>query len=226
MIVKIPSLLSAEELQHCQALLRRAPWTDGRLSAGEQARVVKKNIQVAMDSPEFAEMGDLILRALGRNALFNSCAIPLRVRPPMFNRYDEGMSYGAHIDGAIHHVPGAPRMRADLSATLFLTTPQDYDGGELIMHEHSGNSAYKLDAGDLILYPTNYIHSVNPVTRGSRLAAFFWIQSIVKPHEQRQILFELDQAIIRVRSQLPDSDPAVLALTNSYHNLLRLAAEL
>lgn len=226
MIVTIPQLLAPDEVAHCRKILEAAAWVDGKTSAGEQAREVKKNLQVAMNSPEFQEMGEVILHALGRNQLFNSLALPLRVRSPMFNRYDVGMSYGAHVDGAIHNVPGQPRMRADLSSTLFLTDPQDYDGGELVMHHQHTVETFKLNAGDLLVYPTNCIHSVSEVTRGSRWAAFFWTQSIVKSHEHRETLHELDMAIVQIRSLLPDHHPAVLALTNSYHNFLRSFSEL
>ena len=226
MIVQIPQVLTPEEVAHCRQVLDASAWVDGRGSAGEQAREVKRNLQVAMDSPEFEHLGELILRALGRNALFNSLAIPLRVRSPMFNRYDTGMSYGAHVDGAIHNVPGAPRMRADLSSTLFLTDPGEYDGGELVMHQIHEVQSFRLNAGDLLVYPTHCVHSVSPVTRGSRWAAFFWTQSVVRSHEQRAILHELDMAIVQIRALLPDTHPAVLSLTNTYHNLLRSASEL
>ena len=226
MIVQIPQLLSPQEVSHCRHILESSAWDDGKATAGEQARQVKRNLQVPADAQASRSLGDLILQALGGNALFNSAAIPLRVRPPTFNRYDVGMTYGAHVDGAIHKVPGAPRMRADVSSTLFLTDPDEYDGGELIMHQPHGAQTFKLSAGDLLLYPTNCIHSVSPVTRGSRWAAFFWTQSIVKSHEQRAILHELDMAIVQIRQLLPDDHHAVLSLTNTYHNFLRLAAEL
>lgn len=226
MIVHIPQLLSAAEVAHCRRTLESASWIDGKASAGEQARDVKHNLQVPMDSPEFRQLGELVLTALGRNPLFNSLAIPLRVRSPMFNRYDVGMTYGAHVDGAIHNVPGAPRMRADLSSTLFLSAPDEYDGGELVMHHQHHTERFKLAAGDLLVYPTNCIHSVSPISRGSRWAAFFWTQSIVKSNEQRQILHEMDMAIVQIRALLPDTHPAVLGLTNSYHNLLRSCSEL
>lgn len=222
----IPALLDPAALARCRQVLDAAAWVDGRATAGEQARDVKSNLQLPEDCAAARELGDLVLHALGRNALFNSAALPARVKPPLFNRYDAGMAYGAHVDGAIHRVPGAPRLRADLSATLFLSGPDEYDGGELVMHYPQGAVAYKPAAGDLLLYPTTCIHSVNPVTRGARWAAVFWTQSIVKSHEQRAILHEMDMAIVQVRQLLADDHPAVLALTNSYHNVLRLAAEL
>ncbi|WP_454692184.1 Fe2+-dependent dioxygenase [Achromobacter aloeverae] len=226
MIVQIPQVLTADEVAHCRRILDGSSWVDGKTSAGEQARDVKRNLQVRMDSPEFRQLGELVLGALGRNPVFNSLAIPLRVRSPMFNRYDVGMTYGAHVDGAIHNVPGAPRMRADLSSTLFLSQPDEYDGGELVMHHQHHTESYKLNAGDMLVYPTNCIHSVSPIRRGSRWAAFFWTQSIVKSNEHRQILHEMDMAIVQIRSLLPDTHPAVLGLTNSYHNLLRSFSEL
>jgi PKHD-type hydroxylase len=226
MIVQIPQLLNPAEVAHFRQVLAAAAWSDGKATAGEQAREVKRNLQLPLDSPDARALGEMVLQALGRNAMFNSAAIPLRVRPPMFNRYDAGMGYGAHVDGSIHRVPGAARMRADLSSTLFLSDPDDYDGGELVVHHQHGTESFNPAAGDLLLYPTSVIHSVGPVTRGSRLAAFFWTQSIVKSHEQRTILHELDMAIVRIRQLLPDDEPAVLGLSNAYHNILRLAAEL
>ncbi|MBN3808339.1 Fe2+-dependent dioxygenase [Paraburkholderia sp. Ac-20347] len=226
MIVKIPKLLSQEEVRYCRNVLEASEWIDGKASAGEQARDVKDNLQLEIGSEPFVELGERVLRALGRNPLFNSLTIPLRVRSPMFNRYDVGMHYGPHVDGAIHSVPGAPRMRADLSSTLFLSDPDEYDGGELVMHRLHSTEVYKLNAGDLLVYPTDVIHSVSPVTRGTRWAAFFWTQSLVKSQEQRTILHELDMAIVEIRKLLPDAHPAVLALTSSYHNQLRLASEL
>ncbi|MFK0375045.1 Fe2+-dependent dioxygenase [Pandoraea sp. NPDC090278] len=225
MIVTIPKVLTPEELAQCREVLGKASWVDGKESAGEQARDVKRNVQIRINSETYEALGDLILRALGRNALFNSVAIPLRVRSPMFNRYDTGMSYGAHVDGAIHTVPGAPRMRADLSSTLFLSDPAEYDGGELVIHRLHSTETYKLQAGDLLVYPTDTIHSISPITRGSRLAAFFWTQSTVRSHEQRAILHELDMAIMQIRQAMPDDHPAVLSLSNTYHNLLRLNAD-
>lgn len=226
MIIHIPQLLSAQEVSYFRRTLDASSWVDGKTTAGEQARDVKRNLQIPMNAPGSMELGSIVLKALGRDPLFNSAAIPLRVRPPMFNRYDEGMSYGAHVDGAIHSVPDAPRMRADLSSTLFLSDPGDYDGGDLIIHGLHGTQAFKLPAGDLLLYPTSCIHSVGPVTRGSRRAAIFWTQSIVKSHEQRAILHELDMSIIELRQSMEDDHPVVLSLTNTYHNLLRLVSEL
>lgn len=225
MIVPIPNVLTPDEVAQCREALSASPWVDGKESAGEQAREVKRNVQIRINSETYETLGDLILRALGRNALFNSVAIPLRVRSPMFNRYDVGMSYGAHVDGAIHTVPGAPRMRADLSSTLFLSDASEYDGGELVIQRLHSTETYKLNAGDLLVYPTDTIHSISPISRGSRLAAFFWTQSTVRSHEQRAILHELDMAIVQIRQVMPDSHPAVLSLTNAYHNQLRLSAD-
>jgi PKHD-type hydroxylase len=166
-------------------------------------------------------MGEMIVAALERHALFISAALPLRVFPPLFNRYESGMSFGAHVDNAIRQVTGTPyRIRTDLAATLFLTRPEDYDGGELIVEDTYGSHAVKLPAGDMILYPATSLHRVTPVTRGARLSSFFWIQSMVREDARRALLFELDMAINQVNQRLP-ADPAVVALTSCYHNLLR-----
>jgi PKHD-type hydroxylase len=172
-------------------------------------------------------LGDLILRALARNPLFNSAALPLRVLPPMFNRYDVGMSFGAHVDGAIRAIPGANmRMRADVSSTLFLTAPEDYDGGELVIEDTYGSHSVKLPAGDMIVYPATSLHRVEPITRGSRWSSFFWTQSMVKDEGLRALLYDLDLSIIQVRQELSDGNRAVVGLTSCYHNLLRRWSEL
>lgn len=220
-------VLSADEVAHCRRVLEGSPWVDGKVTAGEVAAKAKHNLQIPEDSPESRELGDLILRALGRNPLFNSAALPLRVLPPLFNRYDVGMSFAAHVDGAIRAVPGAgTRMRADVSTTLFLTDPADYDGGELVIEDAYGSHSVKLPAGDMIVYPTTSLHRVEPITRGSRWSSFFWTQSMVKDDGQRSLLYDLDLAIIETRKNLPDDSRAVVSLVNCYHNLLRRWAEL
>jgi PKHD-type hydroxylase len=162
------------------------------------------------------------MRALGRNPTFSSAALPLHVLPPMFNRYDEGMTFGAHVDGSIRVVPGTGmRLRTDVSSTLFLTPPEDYDGGELVVHDTYGSHHVKLPAGHMVVYPATSMHSVTPVTRGSRWGSFFWTQSMVKDDWRRTMLYDLDQSIISIRSRLPDDDPAVVGLTAHYHNLIR-----
>ena len=227
MLVHIPNVLSPQEVAHCRQVLEASPWVDGKVTAGDQAAKAKLNLQIPEDSPEARTLGDLILRALARNPLFNSAALPLRVLPPMFNRYDVGMSFGAHVDGAIRAIPGASmRMRADVSSTLFLTDPEDYDGGELVIEDTYGSHSVKLPAGDMIVYPATSLHRVEPITRGSRWSSFFWTQSMVKDEGLRALLYDFDLSIIQVRQELSDSNRAVVGLTSCYHNLLRRWAEL
>ena len=227
MLVHVRQVLSAEEVVRCREILESSPWVDGRVTAGEVAGRAKRNLQVPEDSAEARAVGDIILKALGRNPLFNSAALPLRVLPPMFNRYDEGMSFGAHVDGAVRAIPGAGmRLRADVSTTLFLTDPADYDGGELVIEDAYGSQSVKLPAGDMVVYPTTSLHRVEPITRGSRWSSFFWTQSMVKDDGKRTLLYDLDLAIIETRKTLPDDSRAVVSLTTCYHNLLRRWAEL
>lgn len=227
MLVEIPNLLTDAEVAHCRRVLEASPWVDGRLTAGQQAAKSKFNLQVPVDSREALELGDIILRALGRNPTFNSAAMPLHVLPPMFNRYDVGMKFGAHVDGAIRAIPGAGRrMRADVSTTVFLSDPADYDGGELVIEDTFGVHEVKLPAGHAVVYPSSSLHSVSEITRGGRWGAFFWTQSMIKEDERRGLLYDFDLAVMAIRTKLPDDDPAVLALTNVYHNLLRQWAEM
>jgi PKHD-type hydroxylase len=227
MLVHLKNVLSAEEVAHCRKVLEASSWIDGKVTAGEVAAVAKRNLQVPENSPEARDLGDIILRALGRSPMFNSAALPLRVLPPMFNRYDAGMSFDAHVDGAVRAIPGAGmRMRADVSSTLFLTAPEDYDGGELVIEDSYGSHAVKLPAGDMVLYPTTSLHRVEQITRGSRWSSFFWTQSMVRDDGKRSLLYDLDLAIIETRQLLPDDTRAVVSLTNTYHNLLRRWAEL
>jgi len=227
MLIQIPDLLTREEVVHCRRVLESSPWVDGRVTAGQQAAKSKFNLQIPVESQEAAELGDLVLRALGRSPVFNSAVLPLRVLPPMFNRYDVGMRFGAHVDGAIRTVAGAGiRMRADVSTTIFLTEPEEYDGGELVIEDTYGAHEVKLPAGHAVVYPASSLHSVNEITRGSRWGSFFWSQSMIKDQERRAMLYDLDRAIIGTRTRLPDDDPAVLSLANVYHNLLRHWAEL
>ena len=222
MLVTIPDVLSAEQVAHIRGVLETTPWVDGRATAGDQAAKVKNNLQVPIDSPVAQNLGQIILHALGCNPKFMTAALPLRVLPPMFNRYDTGMTFGAHVDGAVRAVPGSgQRLRTDISATLFLTPPEDYDGGELVIHDTYGTHTVKLPAGHLVVYPATSMHSVTPVTRGSRWASFFWIQSMVKDDWRRHMLYDLDMSIMSIRSRLPDDDPAVVGLTAHYHNLIR-----
>jgi PKHD-type hydroxylase len=227
LLIHIKNILSAQEVAYCREVLEASPWVDGKVTAGEQAAKAKINLQIPEDSPEARTLGDLILRALARNPLFNSAALPLRVLPPMFNRYDVGMGFGAHVDGAIRAIPGANmRMRADVSSTLFLTAPEDYDGGELVIEDTYGSHSVKLPAGDMIVYPATSLHRVEPITRGSRWSSFFWTQSMVKDEGLRALLYDLDLSIIQVRQDLSDDNRAVVGLTSCYHNLLRRWAEL
>jgi PKHD-type hydroxylase len=227
LLVHVPSVLSAEEVAYCRQVLETSPWVDGKVTAGEQAAKAKRNLQIPEGSDEARTLGDLILRALARNPLFNAAALPFRVLPPMFNRYDVGMGFGAHVDGAIRAIPGATmRMRADVSSTLFLTAPDDYDGGELVIEDTYGSHSVKLPAGDMIVYPATSLHRVEPITRGSRWSSFFWTQSMVKDDGLRSLLYDLDLSIIQVRQELSDESRAVIGLTSCYHNLLRRWSEL
>lgn len=222
MLVTIPDVLKPDEVAHIRGVLEATDWVDGRATAGDQAAKVKNNLQVPIDSPVAQELGQIVLRALAANPTFMTAALPLRVLPPMFNRYDVGMTFGAHVDGSIRSIPGTgQRLRTDVSSTLFLTPPQDYDGGELVVHDTYGTHAVKLPAGHMVVYPATSMHSVTPVTRGSRWASFFWTQSMVKDDWRRHMLYDLDMSIMGVRSRLPDDDPAVVGLTAHYHNLIR-----
>jgi PKHD-type hydroxylase len=226
-LVQVRNVLTPEEVAQCRGILEGSPWVDGRVTAGEVAAKAKNNLQIPQDSAEARAAGDIVLKALGRNPLFNSAALPLRVLPPMFNRYDEGMYFAAHVDGAVRAIPGAGmRLRADVSTTLFLTDPADYDGGELVVEDSYGSHSVKLPAGDMVVYPTTSLHRVEPITRGSRWSSFFWTQSMVKDDGKRTLLYDLDHAIIETRKNLPDGSRAVVGLTNCYHNLLRRWAEL
>lgn len=226
MLITIPDLLTPEELAYMRQILEGTSWVDGRTTAGDQAVKVKNNLQVPQDSPEARELGNIVLRALGRNATYSSAVLPAQILPPMFNRYDEGMTFGAHVDGSIRVVPGTgQRIRTDVSTTVFLTPPEDYDGGELIVHDTYGQHSVKLPAGHAVIYPATSLHSVTPVTRGSRWGSFFWAQSMVRDDWRRHMLYDLDMSIMRIRSMLPDDDPAVTGLTAHYHNIIRHWAE-
>ena len=226
MLLQIPDVLTREQLAQARQLLDAAEWIDGRVTAGHQSARAKDNMQLPEDHPVSRQLGDIILAALNRNALFISAALPLRVFPPLFNRYQGGQSFGNHVDNAIRQAPGGVlRIRTDLSATLFLAEPAEYDGGELMVEDTYGVHSVKLPAGHLILYPSTSLHNVRPVTRGARLASFFWIQSMIRDDGERTLLFDLDAAIQRVASETPDS-PAPVQLTAVYHNLLRRWAEM
>jgi PKHD-type hydroxylase len=226
MLLHIPSVLSPDQVLRASQMLEKAEWIDGRATAGHQSARAKNNMQVRENTPVARELGDVILRALERNALFITFALPLKVFPPLFNRYQNGESFGTHVDNAVRQIPGTPHhLRTDLSATLFLNEPETYDGGELVVEDVFGVHRVKLPGGHMILYPANSLHRVEPVTRGMRVASFFWIQSMVKDDAERTLLFDLDGATQQVRRTLPDH-PAAVQLTNVYHNLLRRWANL
>ncbi|MPZ77441.1 MAG: Fe2+-dependent dioxygenase [Deltaproteobacteria bacterium] len=225
MIVQVPNVLNSQQIARCREVMNHTGWIDGRVTAGYQSAVVKDNHQLPENSPEARELGDMIVGSLERNPLFITATLPLRVFPPLFNRYQGGESFGAHLDNSIRQIPGTPlRVRTDISATLFLSAPEDYDGGELVIDDVYGAHAVKLNAGDMVVYPANSLHHVKPVTRGVRLASFFWVQSMVRDDGTRTLLFDLDMAINKVNQALPNHG-AVVELTNCYHNLLRRFAE-
>jgi PKHD-type hydroxylase len=226
MLLHIPEVLAGEALARAQALLARATWVDGRITAGAQAAAVKNNQQIAAGSAELPELQSIVLAALERHPMFFSAALPKRVLPPLFNRYGgSANAYGAHVDQAIrYHPDGQHRVRTDVSCTLFLADPTDYDGGELVIQDTFGSPRIKLPAGDLVLYPGTSVHRVEPVTRGFRLASFFWIESLVRSDEQRRLLHDMDMALMRLRTRHGEGDESV-ALTGTYHNLLRLWAD-
>lgn len=224
MLLAIEDVLTPAQVDEFRQRLAAADWVDGRVTAGEQSALAKRNLQVPEDAAVARELGEAILGALGRNPRFVSAALPLRVFPPLFNRYDAGMAFDTHVDNAIRF-SGSVRYRTDLSATLFLSDPGDYDGGDLIVEDLFGEHAVKLAAGSMVLYPASSLHRVAPITRGSRWAAFFWVQSMVRSDEQRALLFDLDTAIQALTARVGQGDPAVVSLAGTYHNLIRMWAE-
>lgn len=226
MLVHIPDVLTREQVAHARQALDQAEWLDGRVTAGHQSSRVKHNQQLPEGHPVAEELGDIVLTALQRHPLFIAAALPLRVFPPLFNRYEGGGSFGSHVDNAVRQASATGhRIRTDLSATLFLSDPEDYEGGELLVEDTYGVHSVKLPAGHLILYPSTSLHSVRAVTSGARMASFFWIQSMVRDDGQRTLLFDLDTSIQRLNQDLPDH-PSALQLTGVYHNLLRRWAEM
>ena len=226
MLIQVPDVLSAEQVAHARRLLDAADWVDGRVTAGRQSAKVKDNQQLPEGHPVAQQLGEMIVAALQGHGLFVSAALPLHLFPPLFNRYQGGHSFGSHVDNAIRQITGTPmRIRTDLSATLFLAQPDEYEGGELMVEDTYGVHSVKLPAGHLILYPATSLHHVRPVTRGARLASFFWIQSMVRDDGTRSLLFDLDMAIQRLGADVPDH-PAVVQLTSVYHNLLRRWADM
>ncbi|ATC64832.1 Fe2+-dependent dioxygenase [Nibricoccus aquaticus] len=226
MILAIPNVLNPQQLADASRLLDSADWTDGAATAGHQAVKVKDNMQIPATHPVAKQVGETIVRALTQNPLFMSAALPLHFLPPMFNRYTGGQNYGNHIDASIRTVPGTGhRLRTDLSCTLFFAEPSEYDGGELIVEDTYGPKSVKLPAGHMILYPGTSLHRVTPVTRGTRLCSFFWIQSMIRDDAKRALLFEQDIAIQRLTIDHP-GHPSITQLTGVYHNLLRQWAEM
>jgi PKHD-type hydroxylase len=225
MMVHVPAVLMPEQVTRCRAVMEQAAWVDGRATAGHQSAKVKHNLQLPETAPEARELGAMVVEALGRNALFVSAVLPKQVFPPLFNRYDAGMTFGAHVDNAIRGYLDTPlRVRTDVSATLFISAPEDYDGGELVVEDTYGVHKVKLPAGDMIVYPGTSLHNVTPITRGSRIASFFWTQSLIRDDTRRSLLFDLDMAIRRLSADHPEH-ASVVALTAVYHNLLRQWAE-
>jgi PKHD-type hydroxylase len=231
MLSVIEKVLSAEQVAAARVKLAAAEWVDGRVTAGYQAQEVKRNAQLAEGSPVAKELGEMVLAGLARSPRFLSAALPLRVFPPMFNSYAGGQTFGTHVDTAIRQLAATgQRIRTDLSATLFLTAPEEYDGGELIVEDSYGEKSVKLAAGDMVLYPATSLHRVEPVTRGNRVSSFFWIQSMVRQDAQRAVLFDLDASIQRLatseNAQAAEIKQSSVQLTGVYHNLLRQWAEM
>jgi len=220
-LIEIPGLLSAEEVEVAVATLLDQPWVDGKVTAGQRSAMAKNNRQLSEDAPVAIRLGEQILSRLSDNALFMSAALPKKIYPPLFNRYSGGEAFDWHIDNAIRGLKGVrERVRTDISATLFLADPASYDGGELVIRDTFGEHAVKLPAGHLLIYPGSSLHKINPVTRGERIASFFWIESLVREDSQRQLLLDMDVAIQRLTAQHAD-DHALLQLSGAYHNLLR-----
>lgn len=224
MLLRIPALLSAEQVAEFRRKLDAASWADGRLTAGYQSARAKKNLQLQESDPLARELGSAVAAVLEHNALFVAGALPRRIFPPLFNCYKSGDGFGSHVDNAVRYEGGQP-IRTDLSATLFLSAPEEYDGGELVIEEPTGQQRVKWPAGDLVLYPATSLHRVEPVTRGMRVASFFWIQSLVRGAEQRRVLLDLDLSIQKLERD-HSGHPAIVELVGVYHNLLRLWTEI
>lgn len=228
MLQHIQQVLTANELHRAREILARASWVDGRVTTGVQSALAKNNQQLPQDGADTRALQEIVLRGLNRHAVFFSAALPKRVYPPLFNRYGGvANAFGDHVDNAIRYIPGAQgeRVRSDVSCTLFLADPGDYDGGDLVIADTYGTQRVKLQAGDMVLYPGTSVHRVEPVTRGHRVASFFWIESMVRSDEQRRLLFDMDQHLMSLRSRFGEADSAVIGLTGTYHNLLRMWAD-
>ncbi len=221
MLLHIPEVFSKDEVARLRAILDAGPWADGNATSGHLSARAKNNAQLPEDSAAAREVGAIVEQALQANPMFVSAALPHTIFPPLFNRYEGGQAFAAHVDNAIRAHPSGMRIRSDLSATLFLSEPTDYDGGELLIEDAYGPQTVKLPAGDLVLYPSRSLHRVTPVTRGARVSSFFWIQSLVANDQDRETLFQLDVATQRVAIDKGPTDQAVLELTGVYHNLLR-----
>lgn len=225
MLLRIPALLTLEEVATCRQTLEQAQWEDGRTTAGHLAAQVKQNLQLPLTSAEAKTLGGFVLDKLASNPLYLSAALPLKVLPPRFNRYEGGGTYGNHIDNALFVIPGtATKLRTDVSTTVFFSNPDEYEGGELIVEDTFGQQSVKLAAGDAIVYPGTSLHRVNPVTQGTRYASFFWAQSLIRSDEKRRLLFDLDQSIQHLTQDHPDHE-RLADLSGTYHNLLRMWAE-
>src|SRR6186713_2152511 len=221
MMIHVPNVLTPEQVARCRDVMEKTAWVDGCVTAGHQSAKVKNNLQLPEGSPEARELGGMVLEALARNNLFMSAVLPKQVFPPLFNRYDAGMTFGAHVDNAVRGIANSGiRIRTDVSSTLFISRPEDYDGGELTVEDTYGSHSVKLPAGDLIIYPATSLHNVTPITRGSRIGSFFWVQSLIRDVSQRALLFDLDMSIIQLTRDHPDH-PSLVNLTACYHNLLR-----
>lgn len=226
MMISIPDVLDRDGVSRVRSLIDAAEWVDGNITSGYQSALAKQNLQLPESSQAAKQAGHIILDALGRTPLFIAAALPLKIYPPLFNSYAGGQNFGVHVDNAIRIQPGSDfRIRSDLSATLFLEKPEDYDGGELIVEDQYGAQAVKLPAGHMLLYPASSLHRVAPVTRGRRVASFFWMQSMVRDNEARRNLLELDTAIQTIAQDRGHGDPSIIQLTGVYHNLLRRWAD-
>lgn len=224
MLLQVPDILSPDEIRQARDVLARAPWGSGRITAGEQSAQAKNNEQLPETSQETRELQALVLAGLERHPVFFSATLPKQISPPLFNRYGGTANhFGNHVDSAVRYLRnGAGRVRTDISCTLFLSEPEEYDGGELVIENTGGQQQrIKLPAGHMVIYPGTSVHRVEPVTRGHRLASFFWIQSMVRSNEHRQLLFDMDTHLIRLRSTIGETDASVIGLTGTYHNLLR-----
>lgn len=224
MLLHVREVLTRDEVAHARKILAGAPWEDGRLTAGEQSARAKNNEQLHEDCDETRAVQQLLLRGLERHQVFFSAALPKQISPPLFNRYGgSANSFGNHVDSSVRFLRnGAGRVRTDVSCTVFLADPEDYDGGELVIEDTFGEQRVKLPAGDMVLYPGTSVHRVLPVTRGHRVASYFWIQSMVRSDKQRRLLFDMDNHLRHLRSQFGETDSGVIGLTSTYHNLLRM----